>query len=106
MKRASQKPFDGNPYTRLARAYKATGRIYDIDVLVSRCVAQISRNGLFSRRFCTPRGVALRKPEGYRAYIASMQARFQAAPRDAEHRPAAPQRHALLATPSAAISGD
>ena len=36
MKRASQKPFDGDPYTRLAGADQATDLIWDIDVFVSR----------------------------------------------------------------------
>jgi len=34
--RASQKPFDGNPYTRLAGADQAALLIWDIDVFVSR----------------------------------------------------------------------
>jgi hypothetical protein len=36
LKRAGQKPFDGDPYTRLAGAYKATRLIWDKDVFVSR----------------------------------------------------------------------
>jgi len=69
MKKASQKPFDGNPYTRLARAYEATGGIYDIDVLVSRCVAQTSRATVYfhaaSAFLAASRCASL---DGYRAY--------------------------------------